>query len=98
MPKVENCATISRLPTRGLIWRKTPPFRKAISPPESDAALCLSIDRRLMYAARVSSLSLMRYRDNDYSVPTGYSHREVVVRGYVHEVVSRAQVRASAVS
>jgi hypothetical protein len=38
-------------------------------------------------AARVSSLSLVRYRGNDYSVPTAYGHREVLVRGYVHEVV-----------
>jgi hypothetical protein len=36
---------------------------------------------------RVSSLSLVRYRGTDYSVPTAYGHREVVVRGYVHEVV-----------
>ena len=38
-------------------------------------------------AARVSSLSLVRYRGTDYSVPTAYGHREVLVRGYVHEVV-----------
>ena len=35
----------------------------------------------------VSSLSLVRYRRNDYSVPTSYGHREVIVRGYVQEVV-----------
>jgi len=35
----------------------------------------------------VSSLSLVRYRGNDYSVPVAYGHREVLVRGYVHEVV-----------
>ena len=29
----------------------------------------------------------MRYRGTDYSVPTAYGHREVVIRGYVHEVV-----------
>ena len=29
----------------------------------------------------------MRYRRNDYSVPTAYGHRKVLVRGYVHEVV-----------
>jgi len=37
--------------------------------------------------ARVSSLSLVRYRSNDYSVPTEYGHRDVLVKGYVHEVV-----------
>ena len=35
----------------------------------------------------VSSLSLVRYRGNDYSVPTEFGHREVLVRGYVQEVV-----------
>ena len=38
-------------------------------------------------SGRVSSLSLVRYRTNDYSVPVAYGHREVWVRGYVHEVV-----------
>jgi transposase len=37
--------------------------------------------------ARVSSLSLVRYRGNDYSVPVAYGHREVLVRGYVEAVV-----------
>src|SRR3954464_10695360 len=41
-------------------------------------------DRR---PARVSSLSLVRYDRNDYSVPTAYGHRPVLVRGYVGEVV-----------
>jgi transposase len=36
---------------------------------------------------RVDSSSLVRYRCNDYSVPTEYGHREVLVKGYVHEVV-----------
>ena len=36
---------------------------------------------------RVISLSLVRYRTNDYSVPVAYGHREVWIRGYVHEVV-----------
>ena len=38
-------------------------------------------------ASRVSSLSLVRYRTNDYSVPVAYGHRDVLVRGYVNEVV-----------
>ena len=36
---------------------------------------------------RVSSLSLVRYRGTDYSVPTAYGHREVLIRGYVDRVV-----------
>ena len=38
-------------------------------------------------AGRVSSLSLVRYRTNDYSVPVAYGHRVVLVRGYVDQVV-----------
>lgn len=37
--------------------------------------------------ARVSSTALARYRGNDYSVPTTYGFREVVVKGFVDEVV-----------
>lgn len=36
---------------------------------------------------RVTALSLVRYRGNDYSVPTVYGHRPVLVKGYVHEVL-----------
>ena len=32
-------------------------------------------------STRVSSLSLVRYRSNDYSVPTQYGHRQVWVKG-----------------
>ena len=39
------------------------------------------------HVSRVSSLSLVRYRTNDYSVPVAYGHRDVLVRGYVNEVV-----------
>jgi len=37
-------------------------------------------------ATRVSSLSLVRYHTNDYSVPTQYGHWDVIVRGYVDQV------------
>ena len=37
--------------------------------------------------SRVSSLSLVRYRTNDYSVPVAYGYRDVLVRGYVDAVV-----------
>lgn len=36
---------------------------------------------------KVSSQSLVRYKTNDYSAPTAYGHRDVLVKGYVHEVV-----------
>ena len=41
-------------------------------------------DRR---TARVSSLSLVRYKGNDYSVPVAFGHHDVLVRGYVDEVI-----------
>ncbi len=36
---------------------------------------------------QVSSLSLVRYKNVDYSVPTEYGHRKVMVKGYVDTVV-----------
>lgn len=44
----------------------------------------------------VNSLSLVRYRNNDYSVPTAYGHQKILIRGYVHEIVitSAAEVIA----
>ena len=38
-------------------------------------------------AGRVSSTALVRYRTNDYSVPTRYGFQDVVVKGFVDEVV-----------
>jgi hypothetical protein len=38
-------------------------------------------------AARVSSTALVRYRGNDYSVPTRYGFQDVLVKGFVDEVV-----------
>ena len=37
--------------------------------------------------SHATSLSLVRYRTNDYSVPVAYGHREVLVKGFVQEVV-----------
>jgi len=36
---------------------------------------------------RVSSTALVRYRSNDYSVPTAYGFQDVVVKGFVDAVV-----------
>jgi len=49
--------------------------------PPSPYDACAKIDTRL------SSLSLVRYKSNDYSTPVAYGHREIHVRAYVHEVV-----------
>jgi hypothetical protein len=38
-------------------------------------------------STRATSISMVRYRRNDYSVPVAYAHREVQIRGYVGEVV-----------
>jgi transposase len=47
-------------------------------------------------ATRVSSLSLVRYRNNDYSVPTRYGHQEVLAKGYVDrvEIACRGEIIA----
>jgi len=50
-------------------------------------------DRR---PGRVSSLSLVRYKGNDYSVPVAYGHREVLIRGYVDRVVISSGAEAIA--
>jgi transposase len=46
-----------------------------------------------MVTGRASSMSLVRYRTNDYSVPTAYAHQEVVIKGYVDrvEVICRGE-------
>lgn len=38
-------------------------------------------------STRATSISMVRYRNNDYSVPVAYAHHEVQVRAYVHDVV-----------
>ena len=38
-------------------------------------------------STRATSISMVRYRRNDYSVPVAYAHCEVQIRGYVGEVV-----------
>jgi len=38
-------------------------------------------------AGRVSSTALVRYRTNDYSVPTRFGFQDVIVKGFVDEVV-----------
>ena len=37
-------------------------------------------------STRATSISMVRYRSNDYSVPVAYAHYDVHVRGFVHEV------------
>ena len=36
---------------------------------------------------RANSLSLVRFDDNDYSVPVCYAHHEILIKGYVDRVV-----------
>jgi transposase len=38
------------------------------------------------YATKASSMALVRYRMNDYSVPTAYGFRDVLVKGFVDKV------------
>jgi hypothetical protein len=54
---------------------------KLLSLPAAPYEAC---DKR---STRVTSMSLVRYRTNDYSVPVEYGHREVLVKGFVDEVV-----------
>ena len=36
---------------------------------------------------QANSLSLVRFDDNDYSVPVDYAHHEILAKGYVHRVI-----------
>ena len=38
-------------------------------------------------STRATSISMVRYRSNDYSVPVAYARHDVHVRGFVHEVI-----------
>lgn len=38
-------------------------------------------------STRATSISMVRYKSNDYSVPVAYAHHDVHVRGFVHEVI-----------
>jgi len=55
-----------------------------------DALMALppvSYDACEKVSTRATSISMVRYQNNDYSVPVALAHHEVQVRGYVHEVV-----------
>jgi hypothetical protein len=54
---------------------------------ERDRAAMLPLAAASYEPAKISRLGSVRYRSNDYSVPTQYGHRQVWVKGYVHEVV-----------
>jgi transposase len=54
------------------------------------AFLCLpagSFDACKKQPSRANSLSLVRFDDNDYSVPVAYAHHEILIKGYVYRVV-----------
>ena len=75
--KATSCAATARASANGLCV--TGEALKRPLPAPFDAC-----DKQ---GTRVNSLSLVRYRTNDYSVPVAYGHQEVWIRGYVHEVV-----------
>ena len=62
-----GCAVTPRRSASG--WRAT--WRRCHALPPTPYDACEKT------TGRVSSLSLVRYRGNDYSVPTAYGHREV---------------------
>jgi transposase len=47
----------------------------------------LSFDACRKQPTRANSLSLVRFDDNDYSVPVCCAHREILIKGYVDRVV-----------
>jgi hypothetical protein len=80
MPKAARAAATR---SRADDWRALPKDAEALLPlPPAPYKAC---EKR---TTRVTSLSLVRYRSNDYSVPTAYGHRDVLIQGCVHKVVS----------
>ena len=59
--------------------------------PPLPAAPYEACDKR---STRVTSMSLVRYRANDYSVPVEWGHREVLVKGFVHDLRGQRSDRA----
>jgi transposase len=54
-----------------------------------DAMLCLpevSFEPQRVEARRANSLSLVRFDQNDYSVPTAFAHHEVIVSGGIEQI------------
>jgi transposase len=49
--------------------------------------LPLPFDACRKQPTRANSLSLVRFDDNDYSVPVAYAHHEILIKGYVDRVV-----------
>ena len=50
-------------------------------------AQCREDLKRRLRGKGGSSLSLVRFDDNDYSVPVAYAHHEILIKGYVDRVV-----------
>ena len=67
------------------LWGHTKPLPSGLS--ETGSNCCRCRRRRMKPAskrsARVSSLALVRYETNDYSVPVEYGHQRVLVKGFV---------------
>ena len=57
-----------------------------------DQAACIPLppspfDACRKQSTRANSLSLVRFDDNDYSVPVAYAHHEILAKGYINRVV-----------
>ncbi len=64
--------------------------KKELLPEDQAAFLPLPVtifDACLKQPTQANSLSLVRFDDNDYSVPVVYAHHEILIKGYVDRVV-----------
>jgi len=96
MPRYESFETLNRWLEEQCLKRQGDRLRGAKGTIEDRLARDLdklsplppvAYDACEIRSTQSTSLSLVRYRCVDYSVPTAYAHRDVLVRGYVHEVV-----------
>ena len=81
----EMCREDLKRRLRGKAGTKAEMFKE-----DQDAFLALpagTFDACRKQPTGANSLSLVRFDDNDYSVPVSYAHHEILVKGYVDRVV-----------
>ncbi len=82
---VEMCRDDMKRRLRGKSGTKAELFKE-----DKAAFLCLPaapFDACKKQPTRANSLSLVRFDDNDYSVPVAYAHHEILIKGHVDRVV-----------
>ena len=95
IPVAESFDALNARLAEGCMKRRVAVLRGHTAPiaerMNADIALFMALpdyafDACQVQPGRVSSTSLVRYRTNDYSVPTAFAHHEVILKAYVDRV------------